>query len=193
MFNDLLTSRLVLRRLALSDSQAVFGYRSDLQVSRFQSWRPLTIEAARQFIEPLTKTAPDVPGTWFQLAITLRESGLLIGDCGLHFPADQPGQAEIGITLAPAYQGQGYAVETLTRVMDYLFVELGKHRVYASVDPRNLPSIALLECLGMRREAHFRESLWDGADWVDDFIYALLDREWTSRARPPSMHEMEST
>ena len=52
---------------------------------------------------------------------------------------------------------------------------LGKHRVFASADPRNARSLALLERVGMRREAHFRESLWFKGEWVDDVVYAILE------------------
>ena len=59
---------------------------------------------------------------------------------------------------------------------------LRKHRVYASVDPRNKPSMALLERVGMRKEAYLRQSLFWKGEWVDDVIYALLRSEWP---RPP--------
>ena len=58
--------------------------------------------------------------------------------------------------------------EALKAVLDYLFMKLGKHRVYGSVDPGNAPSLALLERVGMRREAHFVESLWFKGAWADD-------------------------
>ncbi len=105
----------------------------------------------------------------------------LAGDCGLHFPVGEPWQAEVGITLAPRAQGHGFAREALAAALDHLFGELGKHRVIASVDPRNAPSIRLLERLGMRREAHFRESVWDKGEWCDDVVYAMLAEEWGSR------------
>lgn len=184
MFDDIITVRLVLRKLNLADFEALFRYRTDPEVSRYQNWKPLTIEDARQFVETIASVEPDTPGSWFQLAITLRETGEVIGDCGLHFPAEETRQAEIGITLALAYQGKGYASEALAAVLDYLFISLGKHRVVASVDPGNLASVALLERLGMRKEAHFRESLWFKGAWADDVIYAILEREWRSQPTP---------
>ena len=62
---------------------------------------------------------------------------------------------------------------------DDLFRVMGKHRIYASVDPRNLPSIKLLERIGMRKEALFKKSLWFKGAWADDLIYAVLDEEWS--------------
>ena len=85
---------------------------------------------------------------------------------------------EIGITLARGFQGRGFATEALRAVLGYLFSTLGKHRVFGSVDPRNAPSLALLERVGMRREAHFVESLWFKGGWADDVIYAMLRREY---------------
>lgn len=181
MFSELLTPRLVLRKLGLSDVGAMFDYRSRPDVCRFQMWEPQSVDEVRSLIASCQSLEPDTPGTWLQLAITLRGPGLLIGDCGLHLPAGETRQAEVGITLAPAHQDKGYATEALKAVLEYLLVTLGKHRVYASVDPRNQPCIALLKRVGMRQEAHLRESLWFKGEWADDLIFAVLDREWRSR------------
>jgi len=66
-------------------------------------------------------------------------------------------------------------------VIDYVFGELKKHRISASVDPNNIKSIRLLEQIGFRKEAHFIESLLLNGQWVDDVIYALLAREWETK------------
>lgn len=83
--------------------------------------------------------------------------------------------------MDPAFQGRGLATEAVVGLLDCLFVRLGKHRVVASVDPRNLASVRLLKRLGMREEAHFRESLLFKGDWVDDAVFAILASEWTTR------------
>ncbi len=181
-FQDLLTERLRLRRLEPADAEAMFAYRSDPRVTAYQGWEPASREEVASYIVSLAGAAPDVPGSWFQVGITLREDGDLIGDVGIHVPVHDRRQAEIGITLVHDRQGRGYGTEALRAVLGYLFGELGKHRVYGSVDPRNLRSIALLERLGMRKEAHHRQSLWFKGEWVDDVIYAVLDGEWSLRA-----------
>lgn len=180
-FVPLQTARLLLRPLRIDDVEAVHAYRSDPEVCRFQAWEPSSRSAVEEMIRSGIAAEPDLPGTWFQLAICRRPDGPLLGDCGLHFPAGEPQQAEVGITLAPPHQGHGYAAETLSAVFAYLFDTLGKHRIYGSVDPENRASIRLLERMGMRREAHFVESLWFKGRWADDLVFALLDREWRSR------------
>ena len=43
---------------------------------------------------------------------------------------------------------------------------------------RNTRSIALLERLGFRREAHFIAGYWLKGGWIDEYLYAILRREW---------------
>jgi RimJ/RimL family protein N-acetyltransferase len=52
------------------------------------------------------------------------------------------------------------------------------HRRNGSVDPRNVPSLALLRRVGLREEAHFRKSIRSENGWDDDLIFAILDEEW---------------
>jgi RimJ/RimL family protein N-acetyltransferase len=174
---EITTPRLLLRQLAVADAPALLAYRADPTVARYQLWQPRTEADAVAWIGALADTAVDTPGTWFQMAIVLRESGALIGDLGLHFPAEEPREAEFGITLAPPAQGKGYAAEALRAVLRYLATDLRKHRVTARVDPRNARSIALLERVGMRREGRLRETALVRGEWVDDYLYAILDRE----------------
>lgn len=180
---ELASPRLVLRSLRLSDSAEMYKYRSDPRVSRFQMWEPQDLAEVLSFIKGLLDLKPDTPGSWYQLGITLKETGILIGDCGLHFPTSKPDQVEIGITLSCLHQGKGYATEAVERILEYLFEGLGKHRVYALVDPRNGASIRLLERVGMRREGHLRESVWIKGEWADDVIYAILEQEWRACRR----------
>ena len=179
--------RLVLRRFAMTDADAFAAYRADPLVARYQDWyqdweRSSLTEAAT-FIRRQRRQVPGLPGRWTQIALALRESDVLIGDCGVFVDADTP-QATVGITLARAFQGHGYATEALTALFDHLFQDGGLHRIAAEVDPRNRPSWRMLERLGMRREGHRLQSTWFKGEWCDDYLYALLQEEW--RARRPS-------
>jgi RimJ/RimL family protein N-acetyltransferase len=167
--------------LLAGDALALFEYRSDPEVCRYQSFEPGSLDDAQRFIGGLQSVSFDTPDSWFQFGIRLQETGMLIGDIGAHFLADDSHQAEIGFTLAPRYHGQGFGTEAVSGLLDHLFCSLGKHRVFASVDPRNEASIALLKRVGMREEAHFRKSLWFKGEWVDDMVFAILNAEWTTR------------
>ena len=178
---EISTRRLRLTQLVAGDAPPMYEYRSDPEVCRYQSFEPSSLVDVEAFIGGLQSNTFDTAGTWFQFGIRLRESGLLIGDIGAHFTADDVRQVEIGFTVAPVHQGQGFGTESVTGLLDFLLVTIQKHRVFASVDPRNESSVALLERIGMRKEAHFRKSLWFKGAWVDDMIFAMLASEWNGR------------
>jgi len=173
---ELTTDRLIMRRLDISDSTGFFAYRSLPEIYEFQSFKPIDMRDADKFIDGVAEH-PNIPSTWFQLAVCLKSNNRLIGDIGIHFLEDDA-QVEIGYTIAPYFQGQGYAREALNRVIDYLFSDLSKHRIIASVDPNNKRSINLIEKLSMRKEAHFIKSIKTNGEWTDDCIYAMLNEEW---------------
>jgi RimJ/RimL family protein N-acetyltransferase len=177
-FAQLLSPRLILRRLRESDLSPFCRYRSDPRVARYQDWESCSEEEGRRFFEGQMALHPDVPGTWFQVAIELAGTGELIGDCGLRTLGDRPDQAEIGFTLAREHLGKGYATEAVNCLLDYVFGNLGKHRVIAVTDTRNAPAVRVLERVGMRREGHFIENIWFKGGWGDEYQYAMLEREW---------------
>lgn len=174
---ELETARLIIRAIEEKDATSIFKYRSDKVTNQYQGWIPEKLEEVESFIKKTAKEF-NLVDTWFQLVIINKENQALIGDIGLHFIVPENKQVEIGCTIAKAHQNKGYAVESLKKVIDFLFIELHKHRIIASVDPNNISSIHLMERLGFRKEAHFKESLLVKGQWVDDIVYAMLKKEW---------------
>jgi RimJ/RimL family protein N-acetyltransferase len=176
---ELTTKRLFLRPVCLDDKDTLFKYRSDPETFKYLSFIPNEVNDVEKFIKKSAKNI-NVPGTWFQFVILLKDSKILIGDIGVHFlDADpQSEQVEIGYTLNPMFRNNGYAIEALSEIIDYLFRSLNKHRITASIDPTNEASIKLIEKLGFRKEAHFKKSLFFHGKWVDDLVYAILSEEW---------------
>ena len=182
----LTSKRLILRPLQAADSVVFAAYRSDPEVARYQGWEaPFNEQQAAEFIAAMQVREPGTPGEWLQLAIQVRETGVVVGDCAFERLAREPRQAEIGITLARSWQGQGLATEALSCLLDYLFGELELHRVQANCDVENHNSMRLMERLGMRREAHFVENLWFKGRWSSEYWYGILRSEWLAiRGRP---------
>lgn len=185
-FAGLETARLKLRRFINDDFAPLYAYRNDPDIARYQSWSDFSEQEARDFIDAQKGLRPGVPGQWFQFAIEMKTTGVLIGDCGLKVDEHEPRQAEIGFTLAREHQGHGYAAEAVSCVLDYVFGVLGVHRVIAITDCENDASVALVERLGMRREGHFIQNVWFKGKWSDEYQYAILNTEWTSSAPAPS-------
>lgn len=191
VFMPVETARLLLRPFRADDAQAFADYRSDPQVALYQGWNaPFSLDQARDFIGNMERACPWAPGEWHQVAIELRAPGILIGDVGVHVLKDGR-QGEIGFTLAAEHQDKGYALEAVSRIIDYMVRELGLHRVQANCDPRNVRSVRLLERLGMRREGHTIVSLWYKGLWVDELWYAILGCEWKARVSDPAWDQKQ--
>lgn len=184
MFEELKTNRLLIRSLTTADAEAMHAYRSKIEVARYQSWQPQSLEQVNEMIRRLQPENFNVTGEWYQVGITLQESQQLIGDLGIQISSSDSRLAEIGITVHPQYQNQGYGKEALSALLNLLLYKLGKHRITASVDPRNLASMALMKAVGLRQEGHFVKSLWIKDTWVDDVIFAALKNDWPNATSP---------
>lgn len=174
------TERLVVRDLEEGDAASLYEYRTLPAVRAFQSFNPKNVEEALSFIKESTR-AFDQENEWFQVGI--RQGDRLIGDIGIHFIGPRNLQCEIGYTIDPRHQRKGFATEALTGVVGYLFDRLGKHRIIASLDPKNTASMMLLEKVGFRKEGLFKASILVDGAWEDDLVYAMLRDEWADRKK----------
>lgn len=180
------TTRLRLRKFNDSDLPAFIAYRNDPEVARYQSWEGISDQEAYAFIQKQKQAQPGIPGQGMQIAIELKETGVLVGDCYFLIHGDDKQQAEIGYTLSRAYQGQGLATEAIVCLLTYAFQTFQLHRIIAISDCENTASVALLERLGMRREGHFLQNIWFKGKWGDEYLYAILKDEWLDQHSSPS-------
>jgi RimJ/RimL family protein N-acetyltransferase len=168
------TSRLIARRFTALDLDAFVAMRADPEVARFQSWENFTEQDGRAFLEPgPAQRNPGDPG-WFQFALERKDDQQFIGDCGLKTHDTDPRLAQIGYTVARPHWSQGYATEAVRGLIAYAFASFPIHRIIASVDPRHVASVRVLEKAGLVKEAHFRQSEWFKGAWADDALYAVL-------------------
>jgi len=172
--------RLILRPISIQDSEEVFNYRSRENDNLYQSFVPKEKNEVIDFIKKCSIEF-NKPDTWFQLVIIEKISKKIIGDIGVNFIDEL--QVEFGITLMSEYQNFGFAFEALNELFYHLFYKFNKYRITASVDPRNINSIKLLEKLKMRKESHHIKSYLFKDEWVDDCIYAILSSEYTTKKK----------
>ncbi len=120
----------------------------------------------------------------FEWGVTLGKENRVIGTCTLFHIDEQNRRAEIGYALAREYWGQGLMSEALTTLLKYAFSTLDLHRIEADVDPRNEPSVRILERLGFQREGLFRERWLVAGERQDSLMLGLLRHDWRSRRTP---------
>lgn len=169
------TDRLVLRRPAAADAEAMFTrYASDLEVTRYVGW-PVhrSVEDTRSYLALSDSEWQRWPAGPY--LILDRASGELLGATGLSF--ETPFRAMTGYVLARNAWGRGYATEAL-RAIVALAPRLGVRRLYALCHTEHRPSWRVLEKGGLTREGVLRRAyefpnLAPG-DPQDVFCYAVV-------------------
>jgi RimJ/RimL family protein N-acetyltransferase len=178
-FHSLEGGRVRLDPLRSDDEDALYALHSDPEVCRYLLFEPRTREEVAAVLDrDAGKTHLENLGDYLQPAIRRRDDGRFLGTMYLNLTSVDDRTAEIGWLVDPRFQGQGYARECAALLLDLCFGELGLHRVYAELDPRNQASVRVCEKLGMRHEAHMLEHMWLKGEWTDTGTYAILEREW---------------
>ncbi len=174
------TERLVLREFVEDDWPATNAYERLPEVMRYQSSGVRTPHESRVYILSTLAEQAKVPRRLWDLAVTLRATGELVGRVGLHVVDETQKEGRLWYVLHPAHWGQGLTPEAARALLRFGFGDCDPklHRVTADLDPRNVASLRVVEKLGMRREAHFVENYWHAGEWTDTLIYALLAREF---------------
>ena len=112
------------------------------------------LEGARRYLEDrwLASYRQHGFGLW---AVVERSSGMSTGLCGL-VRRDGLEDVDIGYAFLPAFWGRGYAIESALGVKAHARDVVGLTRLVAIVVPSNLPSVRVLERLGMSVERTLR-------------------------------------
>ena len=139
------TARLVLREVTEEDAAPIQAYRSDPAYPRFYDASHQTPDGVRQFISMLLDWQREQPRTKFQLAILVKETGSLVGNCGLRERSAGAAEADIGIELAPAAWARGYAREAMDAILRFGFEERKLHRLWAELVGGNDAAVRLVD------------------------------------------------
>ena len=165
------TQRLLLRELSPEDFDALYAVLADSDIMQHY---PYTFDAGRvqRWIAwNMERYQKDGFGLW---AVVLKESGEMIGDCGLTMQNINGSiQPEIGYHIAKAHQRQGYAREAARACRDWAFENTPFNRVYSYMKKANIPSSATARANGTRLVEEFTDK--EGEQTV---VYAITRKEW---------------
>ncbi len=168
------TERLALREFAEDDWRAVLGYQREPAYLRFYPWEDRSEEDARSFVGAFIAWRRERPRRRFQLAVTLKEGGQLIGSCGIRRKPGNDWEADIGFELAPAHWGRGLATEAALALVEFGFGELGLHRISSWCVADNTASARVLEKAGMTLEGRLVENEYFKGRRRDTLLYGLV-------------------
>jgi ribosomal-protein-alanine N-acetyltransferase len=178
---SIITNRLIIRNLMITDLDNFHQYRSNQEVTKYQGLDVMTKEACLDFILLQSQKQFGKAGEWVQYAIENEKTKQLIGDCAIKLDQYDIRLAEIGITISDLHQKKGYAKEALTGILDWLFETQNIHRITEIVDAENGASIHLLKSLNFKQEGHFIENIFFKGKWGSEFQFAMLKSEWKDK------------
>lgn len=168
-FPELKTARLSLRMVYDSDAALVFRLYSDARVMQFRGeavFREKT-QAEQLIFQWRKRFALENGMRW---AIVLRATEKMIGSIGFKQIQQQHLRADLGYELDPDWWNRGIMTEAIKAVSDFGLNEMQLHSIEANISPDHLASRRVLEKIGFKLEAHYRENYfyegwWDSAIW----------------------------
>jgi RimJ/RimL family protein N-acetyltransferase len=184
----LTTVRLDLRPYTDDDLGLVRELSTDESVVRYLYWGVQTEDEIRAALaKKKERRALRAEKEGLNLVAVLRETGESVGDVVLFWVSEVHQLGEVGFALRPEFQARGLATEMTAEMLRVGFEDVGLRRIIGRLDARNTASAAVLERLGMRREAHLVDNEWVKGEWCSELDYALLADEWaTFRAKRSS-------
>jgi RimJ/RimL family protein N-acetyltransferase len=172
------TERLLLREFTQEDFDDVHAYAIDPDVVRYMDWGPNTLEETQAALDRWDAAQARWPRPDVNLAIQHLADNRVIGSIRLGVNDEATRTGDVGYSLASAYWRQGLGTEAARAMVGAGFEVLGLRRIWAECDVRNAGSYGIMEKLGMRREAHFRQDKLARDGWRDSYLYAILAEEW---------------
>ena len=176
-FPELESERLLFREIKLSDAKELFLIRSNDKVMKFMDTKRLeSLEDSEKLIRSINESFKNKSGiNW---AIIEKSSNKMVGYFGFWRIIPEHCRAEIGYALNPKYWENGFMTETLKTLIKFGFDKINFHSIEANVNPGNISSIKLLEKIGFKKEAYFKENFLFNGKFLDSIIYSLLEKDF---------------
>lgn len=176
---EISTNRLILSEITWDDLEDIHRLHSIFEVDEFNTLGlPKDIEETRQNIKPFIEAKEKTPQSKYTWSIKIINTNVFIGLAGISLSNDKFKIGEIFYKLIPEYWGNGYATEISRKIIEIGFETLKLHRIEAGFATENIKSKRVLEKCGMTREGILRKVLPIRGEWVDGYIYSIIEDEY---------------
>ncbi|MBE6708356.1 MAG: GNAT family N-acetyltransferase [Ruminococcaceae bacterium] len=172
------TDRLILRRFTKNDAAEVHrNFAGDPVVTEFLRWSCHEDMAETQAeVAEWVKAYDDL--SYYNWAITLKESGEVIGSVGCAWMNEHIDMVHTYYCIGKAWWGSGIVTEAYKAVVKYFFEEVGANRIEAYHAPENPASGKVMQKCGLTYEGTLRCGDYNSHGIVDAAVYAILRSEY---------------
>lgn len=80
----------------------------------------------------------------------------------------------VGILILPQYQSKGFGAEALEMVIDYVFLNLNVHQIFANIIANNQKSITLFEKFNFKKVGIKKDWIFGNDSYKDEILYQLI-------------------
>lgn len=173
------TKRLLITPVALSDLDKIHDLHSLPETDKFNTLGvPESLSDTEGIVKDWIEKNNNGEHQYFTLKIALTGSRTFIGLIALNLSSPKFKSAEVWYKLHSDFWNNGYATESLHKVLEFGFRRLKLHRIEAGCAVANLGSIRVLEKAGMIREGRKRKVLPLKDGWSDNFHYSILSTDF---------------
>lgn len=171
----LTTDRLVIRPYTEGDLLEAHRLMQDEELFTYLHMDVMTLDEYKGLFQWLiwSYDTPFDQAFKYSFAITQRETGKMLGWCGVGALDFVPSEKEIYYLIGREYWGKGYASEAVTALIDYSFKIIQIPRIVAKVNPANVPSKRILERNGFKFEHVLTGLTGEFSDCNGELFYSL--------------------
>lgn len=159
---------MIIRQLIESDIEplrAIYNYYVRTSTATFETEEVSAETMRRRLLDPIDASYP---------CIVAEEQGRVVGYCALHpWRPRFDTTAEATLYLAPEACGAGLGLRMTEAIVERAREVEWIHALIACINADNAPSRRLVEKVGFRQVAHFREVGRKFGGWLDDVEYEL--------------------
>ena len=177
---ELSSQRLKLRCFVPSDQAIEVQQRQDATQMKYIRLPETADQATASFQRLLLGWSGDEQA-WCALAVERRSDQALVGFLCFRFDSVALQIVEIGYRVNLSFQGQGYGIEMVRLLVEWLIEQAEVRKVVARCQAANVASYSIMQKLGMQREGQLRQSYKVGDRYVDELVYGLLAAEYLAQ------------
>jgi len=160
--SPIITERLILRRYIEEDARLLLEA-SARNREHFKEYESDNVIFEMKDLDSAIRIIRDLAAEWqkgvcFFAGIFSKDTEEFLGQIYIGLGNPTVPEFEIGYAADIQHEGKGYITESVTKIVEILFNQIGAHRLSIECDDTNRRSIRVAERCGFKQEGHLREN-----------------------------------